>query len=779
MMTRTLMPEAVADPTSVEDVFAITGFDETVKRRGMSRRSFLKGTGMLVVSFSLGRAMKLAEWGEEALAQVPSNQVDSFIAIAADGSVTAFTGKVDLGTGISVGLRQMLAEELDVAYERIRWIQGDTAVVPDQGATVGSRSISDGGATIRRAGAAARQFLLNLASERLGVPVDQLVVNDGVVSVKSDSSRKVTYGELIGDRKFGLTVPAAGQIQLKTPDQFRVIGKPIPRGDIAERIFGVPFVQNVRVPGMVHARVVHPPASNAKLLSVDESAVRQVPGFIALVVKGDFVGVVCEREEQAIKAAKVLKEACRWSTPDPSFPPMTDLYTWMKQADAAPSNIIPPVGDVDAALASAPRVFSQTYYWPFQMHGAMTPMCSVADVKGDKVTIWSGTQYPHGTRTPVANYLGIPVENVRVIYAETSGVYGRAVTDDSVLEAVILSQAVGRPVRLQWMREDEHGWEPKGPAHVMTVRAGTDAAGTIIAWEFEDRTFPWTMSEPLAARLMGSTRPDGTFNNGSGCAGQEYAFPNKRIIRRNLSFAALAKFQQNTTLRTTALRAPGDPARAFACESFIDELAAAVQADPIEYRLRHLNPSDAVQSRVIDVIKAAAERSGWQPGPSPRPGVPRTGVVTGRGFAFARRGTYVAAVADVEVDQDTGGVRVTRIVIAHDCGLIINPDSVVQQIEGQVIQTVGRALREEVVFDQYRVTSLDWITYPVTRFPDVPQVDIVLINRPDQSPMGVGEPALNPVPAAIANAIFNATGARLRQVPFTPDRVKAALDARR
>lgn len=745
-----------------------------VAEKGFNRRDFLKGTGALVVSFSLVGTEQLLEDGGTAVAQSPpATKVDSFVVIAADGSVTGFTGKVDLGTGTSYGLKMMLSEELDVAHERIAWVQGDSLLTPDQGATVGSQSIRNAGPTIRRAGAAARKFLVDLASKKLNLPVDQLDVSDGVVFAKSNPAIKATYGELIGGQKFGIDVPAANNIVLKTPDQFKVIGKAIKRTDIAQRILGESFAHNIRRPGMVHGRSIKPPTANAKVVSVDESSVSGVPGLIKVVVRGDFVAVVCEREENALRAAELLK--ITWTDPVPAFPEQADLYNYMKTLSDARSPVPAPttVGNVEAGFAASAKTFSATYLWPWQMHAAFSPMAAVADVTADgKCTAWSGGQNPHGEVAHIVRILGLKTEDVRVIWVDGPGVYGRAgSTDDATLEAAILSQAVGRPVRLQWLRADEHGFEPKGPPHVITVKAGVDATGNVLAWDYEDRHFPLVpVREPHAAALIAPTPETVGSTDGSGGNGHPYySFPNKKITPILLPWVN----KWVTGLRSNHNRAPGDPARHMATECFMDELAAAAKVDPLEFRLRQ-----TTDQRTIDVLKAAAERYGWQARPSPAPGNSPTGVVSGRGIAFGIRNTYAAALAEVEVDQSTGVILVKRVIIGHDCGLMINPDSIVQQIEGQVIQTVGRALMEEVMFDRYKVTSTDWVSYPIIKFTQFPQVEAVLINRPTVTPGGVGEPALNPVPAAIGNAVFDATGARLRQVPFTPERVLEALKNR-
>ncbi|HZU07042.1 MAG TPA: molybdopterin cofactor-binding domain-containing protein [Chloroflexota bacterium] len=739
-------------------------------RRGslaISRRTFLKATGVLIVSFSLLDTKRLlaAPPAVPGRQGVPAERLDSWLAIAEDGSVTLFTGKVELGTGVETALAQIAAEELDVPFASVTVVQGDTALTVDQGATVGSLTISRGGAEIRRAAAEARQVLLQLAAEHLGVPVEQLVVRDGVVSVAGDPARQVSYGALVGGRR--LEVELTGTAQPKSPAQYTIVGQSIPRVDIPGKVTGqFQYVQDVRVPGMLHGRVVRPPAqSGATLVSVDETSVSDVPGLVQVVVRGNFVGVVAEREEQAIRAARQLRVA--WSDPA-GLPPAEDLYALVRRLPSD-DRLLDAAGDVEAALSQAAQVLTATYEYPPQMHGMMGPSCAVADVREGRATVWSGSQYPHRLQTLLAQWLGLPAENVRVIYVEGSGCYGRYTTDDAALDAALLSQAVGRPVRVQWMREDEHGWDHYNPPMVFDLRGGLDARGNLIAWDYAvwsamhrgqallgDRTGgPWTI--PLDPYVGEHTQH------------VVYDFANRRYVLHALESGPL-RYGNNRSL--------GGLPSAFASESFMDELAAAAGVDPVQFRLRYLT-----DPRASEVLKAAAERLGWETRPSPRQRARGAGTVTGRGIALAEYGvfggqfgrTWVATAAEVEVDQESGEVRVGRIVVAHDCGLIINPDGVRGQVEGNVLHSLSRTLHEEVTFDQASVTSLDWSTYPILTFAEVPEVEVVLINRPDLAPAGVGEPATVPTAAAVGNAIFDATGVRLRRVPFTPARVLAAL----
>ena len=732
----------------------------------LSRRAFVQSAGALVVTFVLPAGVR----GQTSTPNEKKTQyagVDAWLAVGADGSVTLYTGKVELGTGIETALSQIAAEELDVPVSRIRVVQGDTDRSPDQGYTVGSKSISHGAPQVRAAAAEARVALLELAAARLGVGVDRLGVQDGVISVQGDQARRATYGELVGGRRFNRTVSATPPT--KPRQAYRLVGTSVPRVDIPTKATGTHvYVHNVRVPGMLHGRTVRPPSVDAVVVDVDEASVRALPGNVRVVRKANFVGVVADREEQAIAAAQGLKVTWRET---PGLPDREKLTEWLRGATTTDKQLVG-IGDLATGLSSAAKTLHATYTWPFQMHGSIGPSCGVADVRGDKATVWAGSQGVFGLRDAIAALLALKADDVRVIFAEASGCYGHNGVDDAAADAALLSQAVGKPVRVQWMRHDEHAWEPKGPAMVMDVRGGLDARGAVTAWDYQVWT-PTHSTRPrrepgnlLAGQLTGHAMKF-AHSGGDRNAPHTYVFPNDRV---------LVHWVQTSPIRPSALRGLGAPQNTFANESFMDELAALAGADPLAFRLAHLK-----DPRAVAVLEAAARRAGWQARPSPQPGAATgRGLARGRGIAFVQYENdtgYAAIVSDVEVDRTTGGVRVTRIVAAHDCGMIVNPDGVRNQVEGNVIQAISRTLKEEVQFDRARVTSVDWISYPILTFPELPdELEVVLIDRPDQPSLGAGEPATCPVPAAIANAVFDATGARLRGVPFTPDRVKAVLE---
>ncbi|HKX19562.1 MAG TPA: molybdopterin cofactor-binding domain-containing protein, partial [bacterium] len=704
--------------------------------------------------------------------------IDSWLAIARDGSVTIFTDKVELGMGVSTAFAQIVAEELDVPVQSVSVIMGDTALTPDQGGVGGSTSIAVGANPVRQAAAEGRRILLGLASARLSVPADRLSVRDGIVRVTGDAARSVSYGDLIGGRRFDaapttLGGSAAGPAQPKLPDQYKIVGQPVRRMDIPPKAAGrYRYVVDVRMPGMLHGRVVRPPVPGAKPVRIDGP--QGVPGVAKVVAKESFVGVVADSEWNAIQASRKL--SVTWSMSEARWPVMgDDLYRAMWAMTPTTRQIMTAEGDADTAFKTAARTIEARYEWPFQSHAMMGPSCAVADVRNGAATIWSSTQHPHQLQQGIAQLLGVPADKVHVVWMPGAGSYGRAGADDAAGDAALLSQAAGRPVRVQWMRADETGWDPKGPPVVMAVRAGLDARGTVVAWDYTARGFSGS-GTPATARTAG----DMLAGQLTGLpAGGTDALP---ALRENYVFAAKRKAgeivpwpQEGSPLRTSNLRAPSQPATTFGGESFVDEVAAAAGADPVEFRLRYIRePRDAA------VIRAAAQRAGWVVRPSPRRDVSRSGIAAGRGIAYTPRGnTVVATVAEVQVNQDTGEVRVTRFVIAHDCGLIINPDGLRGTIEANLIQSMSRALKEEVRFDKSGVTSVDWHTYPVLMAPEAPDaIEIVLINHPELPPYGAGEPASVATAPAIANAIFDATGARVRTVPFTPERVKAALAQR-
>ncbi len=696
-----------------------------------------------------------------------TDRLDDWLRIEPDGTVTAFSGKVELGTGVRTALAQIVADELDVPFERVHMVMGDTARTPDEGFTAGSMTISSGGSALRNAAAEARLAMLEMASERLDADVSELAVHDGVIAVAGRPERSTSYAELMGGKAFNRLV--TGNAPVKLAQQYRLVGQAVPRVDIPPKFSGRPsFIQDFAVSGMLHARLVRPPSSSAKLVSLDESSVKDVPGLVKVVQRGNFVGVVAEREEQAIQAAQRLK--VEWSE-TPAMPPMKDLFTHLRSLPTQDTVLIDS-GEVEAAIAGSMRQVRAEYHLPYQAHASIGPSCAVADVSKGQLTVWCSSAGPYPLRGSIAQLVGQPPEKVRVIHMEGAGSYGQNGADDAAADAVVLSQAVGRPVRLQWTRQDEFVWEPKAPAMVMEVQAGLDEQGRITAWDYH----VWSPSHVARARvaaqlvtaqlIAGQPAPAGRFSLGAERnAPTNYTLPRQRIT---------VHFLPTSPLHTSAMRSLGGAENTFANETFMDEVAAAAGADALEYRLRYLD-----DPRAKEVLQAAAEKAGWDPRPSPRPR--QTGLREGRGVAFARYENdeaLVACIAQVQVDPESGVVSVKRIVVAHDCGLIINPDGLKNQIEGNVIQSLSRALKEEVQFNEYHITSVDWESYPILKFSEVPEVDIVLINRPDQPALGAGEPSTVTTAAAVGNAIFDAAGVRLRQVPFTSARVKAAFESK-
>ena len=729
----------------------------------ITRRQFLKVTGALVVAF--GFPLDTEAQGTPALrtsgGPLPPDQLDSWLIIQNDGTITVMTGKVELGTGVSTSLRQIVADELDFPFEKITWIQGDTANTVDQAPTFGSQTIKRGGSQLRQAAAEAKATLLSLAATQLHAPVESLRIVRGVISVGDDAKKKVTYADLLAGTAFNRAI--SGKVKAKIPGDYTFVGQSIARVDIPAKVTGEHlYLQNFRLAGMLHGRVIHPASVGAKLTSVDEASLKTIPGVVKIVVKENFVGVVCQREEQAIRAARELKVTWQDEQRLPASAELFDLLKKIPANDKAAAES----GDVETALSGSAKTFKATYHWPYQLHASIGPSCAVADVTSSAATVWSATQGAHQLRPTIAQLLGISPANVRVIYVEAAGCYGHNGADDAAADAALLSQAVGKPVRVQWMRQDEHVWEPLGPAMVMEVRGGLDQAGNVVAWDFQGWT-PTHSSRPngsagslLAGTLTGNASGTPNQSGADRNANHTYNFKNNRVV---------VHWLRSSPLRASALRGLGSPQNTFANESFIDELATAAGIDPIEFRLRHLN--DARAKAVLEVV---AKRAGW---PNREPSQ-QTGVKSGRGVAFVqydRTEAYVAAVTDVDVNLANGEVRVKRVVIAHDCGLIINPNGLRNQIEGNVIQATSRALKEEVKFDRAKVTSLDWALYPILRFPEIPDVIVELIDRPDQLAVGAGEATTSAIPAAIANAIFDATGVRLRDVPFTPERIKTAL----
>ena len=743
-----------------------------------SRRDFLKTSGVLLVGFRTLSAQGPLQGSP------PLTQLDSWISIAADGRITAYSGKEELGQGISTAQQQLVAEELSVPFNRVKLIYCDTALTPDQAHTSGSQShpANFNNDNLAQAGATAREALLRMASQKLGVPVERLTAADGIIS---GGSKRVTYGQLVEGKKFSLALDP--KAKRKSPSQWTVLGKPLPRPDIPDLVTGkFEFVHNVRLPGMLHGRVVRPPSIGANIASVDESSVAGMPGLVKVVVKKNFVGVVAEKPWQALQAANKLKVT--WS-PGPALPEPASFHDSLRKLPARDALMVDS-GDVDAKLGgSGSTVLKATYLHPYQMHGSLGSSCAVADVQGNLATIYSATQAVWYQKSTSAMILGLKPENVHVIFRRGSGCYGVNGADTVTYDAAILSQAVGKPVRVQLTRKDEMAFENYGPAYVIDLRAAVDSSGNIMTWDHES----WS---PGLGNRPGTNRPGNIITGfllgfppadfAARAAGPAPARVNNNSNAVPSYLASVTGTVQSGRVRTHSVESPfftgplRSPARlqnTFAHESFMDELAASVKADPVEFRLRHLR-----DARLKEVLQAAARGANWDTRPSPKPGNRKTGVATGRGAAsvlYEGDNGYTALVAEIELNQQTGKIVVKRMVAASDVGPISNPDGLRNQVEGGALQGLSRCLGEEVTWDHEKVTSVDWRSYHTLPLGfEVPKIDAVLINRTEGEVMGAGETSITLVAAAIGNAIFDATGARIREVPFTAERIKAALAAR-
>jgi len=752
----------------------------------ISRRSLLKAGGALVVSIGMPIAFDTVLRIGEAFAQgarppLTPEQLSSYIAINADGTISAFLGKTDMGQGLFVAIGQMVAEELDVPFKAITVIMGDTASSVNQGGASGSTGIQRGGRQLRMAAAEARRVLVEMAAARLGLPADALTVTDGVVRAKADASKKSSYAELIGGRYFNVELNwnkeydnalyAPGKAQPKDWREHKIVGQPIAREDIAPKVYAQQdFCTDIKRPGMMHGRMIRPAVAGSVPVKIDESSIRDIPGARVVWEKG-FLGVVADKEWDAIKAAQKLK--VEWSEAKPPFPDQTALYDHIRSAAVRKREVGgKETGNVDEAFKTAARVIEAEYEWPFQSHASMGPASAVVEIKDGQATLWTGSQKPHYARDGIAAMLHMPVDNVRAIWVPGPGSYGRNDAGDAAMDAAVLAKAAGRPVRVQYTRAQATGWDPKGPASIHRARAAIDASGNVVAYEFTSKGFSrldvfsreGRPPDTLAGQLMGvAIRSGDAFR----VPEESYEFANKRLAWETIA----PLLGRASPLRTSHLRDPVGPQVHFASESFMDEVAAALGLDPIEFRLRHVKAG-----RDVAVIKAAAEKAGWRARPSPRKD--QTGnTVSGRGIAYAQRsGTRVAIVAEVDIDRASGKIWARKFTVAHDCGQIINPDGLTHTIEGNIVQGTSRTLWEEVKFDANNVTSVDWMTYPILDIAESPEtIDLVLINHPEVLPSGAGEPSTRPVAAAIANAIFDATGVRIRRVPFSPDRVKQAL----
>jgi nicotinate dehydrogenase subunit B len=727
----------------------------------LSRRELLKSSAV-VVGFCMTGLPASAQSGA-ARKPLALDQADSFIAFNRDGSVTVYSGKVDLGTGHRIAMRQMVGEELGTPMERIELVEGDTALTPNQGPTAGSTGVMRGGVELRQAAATMREGVIALAAEKLKKPADALSLEDGIVT-SSDGAR-VSVGEIAAAAPLQFKVnPKA---PLKKPAQYRFVGQPLPRPDIPEKVTGRHvYVHDFTLPGMQHARIVRPPAVGAHVISVDESSVRKLPG-VRVVRINDFVAVVSPDEWAAVRAQRELQ--VQWSGGAPLVA-SSGVIDWAKRGPFTSSETIANKGDAAriAALESAPAKVNATYSWPIQSHASMGPSCSVADVKADGATVWTASQASHRLVNACAAAVDMPRDKMRLVYLDGAGCYGTNGHDDASAEAAMLSKAVGAPVRVQWSREEELGWDPKGPPQLLELTASLTPDGRIDAWHTQmwlpraTANLEWIpLLSPLAAGLR---QPQG---QAVGLVSQNGDPPYPaQAVKVDVNWLAGAP------LRPSNIRAPGKVGNGFAVESFVDELAAHAKRDPVEFRLQGLqNP------RAREVIERLAKLMKWSPRASP---AARTGSGTpsGRGMAFMHykhNETFVAVGMEVQVDRASGEIRVQRVACVHDCGLMINPDAVRAQVEGNILQTLSRTLHEETIFDTARVTSVDWAGYPILRFPEVPRLDIELVQRIDQPPLGAGEATASAVPAALGNAVFDATGVRVRAVPFTRDRLRALL----
>lgn len=776
-------------PPAIEDAIQTSGLSP-------SRRNFLKASGALVVSLGVADGAFAADAAVAGPYPDPDfRQLDTWIVIHPDNSATFFVGKTDGGQGTGTAFRQMMCDELDIAYDKTSLIMGRTDTTPDQGGSGGSDAVERDGWPMRKVAAEARRVLLELAGKHFGVPAAQLDVRDATITVRSDPAKSVTYAELVGGKRFNVTLTGknvdttTGLAEVKPVDKLRVVGQSPQRYDIPAKVDGsLTWAVDMKLPGMVHARNVRPPVAGAVLKSIDESSVAGIPGFVRVIRSGNYVAVICEREEQAIRAARQLK--INWQPPATApFPASDQLFDYMRRA--TPTSHAEPeiVGDPAAALAGAKLVVEAEYEVPFQGHTAIGPAHALADPSNGQMTIYSNDMKSYGLRNGVAQFLNMPREQVRVVYMDGPQVYGRTAADDAGFEAAFLAHELKRPVRLQWMRNEETAWDTKGPAYVFKLRGGLDAQGKVVALDYDACAVDYNhvgYNEPdtvLIAQLMGR-RPKTPAKGAAETPSVQYAIPNQRMTARVVGLP----LTWETPLRTGNLRDPNGPQVTFAFESFIDELAAAAKADPVQFRLDLLADSqedDAFRrARSIAAVQAAAKAYGWEPRPSPARR--NTGQnLTGRGIAYTTRNRTIAAViAEVEVNRQTGRVWAKRLVCAHDCGLVINPEGLRRTVECGMLHALSRALWEEVKFDNEKVTSVDWVSHPSLRHSDTPEtIDVVLVNgdpvpdRSDLAPYGAGETSHKPLIAAIANAIHDATGVRLHRPPFRKERVLAALRA--
>ncbi|CAI0841199.1 Membrane-bound aldehyde dehydrogenase [pyrroloquinoline-quinone] precursor [Serratia quinivorans] len=746
-----------------------------MSRLEITRRRLLQAGGVVMVSSLLPVSLNTLAAEPATLGSLPLDRVDSFIGLTADGRVTAFNGHVDLGTGIRTALAQIVADEICVPFDQVTVILGDTQRTPDQGPTIASATIQVTSIPLRQAAAQVRQLLLGLAARAFALPVDRLRAENGRVFAADKPHVSLSYGDLASGQN--LQVALDKTVMLKSVTESRYVGKAVPRVDIPAKVTGqLTYVHDLRLPGMLHGRVVRPPYTGADssaplgsgLLSVDRASIAHLPGIVKLVVINDFIGIVAEREEQAIAAMRQLKTVWRpWSgLPDLS----ADGLHAALVANPKTDRVLRDDAGVDAALGSLHTEVNADYVWPYHQHASIGPSCAVADVSSEHAEIWSGTQNPHDLRKDIAHLLDRQPEQVHINRMEASGCYGRNCADDVSADAALLSQATGKPVRVQLMREQESGWEPKGTGQLIRVRGGLDQHRQVAAYELKT-SYPSNNAVTLSLVLTGkvANRAD-VQQMGDRTAIPQYEYPNMRVICQDAA----------PIVRASWMRGVSALPNVFAHESWIDELAWHAGQDPIAFRLQYLK-----DPRAVALINALKKQANWQQGPSHRNPAPDTQAwVSGRGFAYARYfhskfpgfgAAWAAWVCNLSVNRHSGQIKLDKIFVAHDCGRIINPAGVRHQVHGNILQSASRVLKEFVTFDASAVTSLDWGGYPILRFDELPQVDVQLLDYPDEPPMGAGESASVPSAAAIANALFDALGVRLREVPFTPEQVLKAL----
>jgi CO/xanthine dehydrogenase Mo-binding subunit len=763
------------------------------------RRGFLRNAGLFAVSIAAYTTAGTSNADAQGPGPYPVpdfHQIDSWIVIHENNTATFYVGKTDPGQGTGTAFRQLMSDELDIAFDKTACIMGSTDITVDQVGAGGSSAIERDSLPMRRVAAEARRVLLGMASVTLATRVDQLAVSDAVISVKADPTKRVTYGELIGGKKFNVALTGgninaiSGQAKIKTIPELKYAGQSLQRDDIPAKVDGsLKWAVDVKLPGMVHARNVKPPFACAKLTGIDESSVKNLPGFIKVMNKGNYVAVVCEREEQAVNAARALKTT--WEKPATApFPSSEDLFDYMRAATTAGPSRPTATGDPDAAFAGAAKTIEAEYQIPFQGHTSFAGAHALADPSNGQMTIYSNDMKTYGMRRGIATFLGMPADRVRVVYMQGPQGFGRTAAEDAAAEAAWIAQQLGRPVRMQWMRDEETAWDSKGPAFLVKMRGALDADGRLIAYEYNARACDLNhlgYNDPettLIAQLMGtrSARPGG---GSASMPSDSYSIPNRRMTADVVGLPVVWE----TPLRTGNLRDPNGPQATFASESFIDEAAVAAKTDALEFRMKLLTSGTgpdaaARRARSIAVLKSAAQTYDWDARPSPKP-LGTGNILTGRGIAYSFRGeSMVAQIAEVEVNRQTGHVYAKRLVCAYDVGFVVNPEALRHTAECATLHGLSRALYEEVQFDTGKVTSRDWFSSPTLRHVDIPEkLEVVLVNgdpNPDRADLpsyGAGEAAMKPMMAAIANAIHDATGVRIRRVPFRDDRVLAALKA--